>query len=160
MICRGGINKYEFPRDGRDFEREDDLEILEESPMKVNVSMAALDKGKGTSIVPVKRKAGSNVAGPEKLMTDALRTRSTKRLAKIEIIERKEMGKRVGSGISVGTSRAFGPNCSLKEETILLTPYERAKWVKQALPPGAKNTFKILQSQEVKGRMDSAMIEV
>lgn len=57
-----------------------------------------------------KKKAGSSVAGTEKLMTDALRTRSSKRLAKIEIMEGKEMIKKAGSGISVGTNRAFGPN--------------------------------------------------
>lgn len=86
-------------------EGEDDFEILEEPPLKVNMSMAAPDKAKGTSIVPVKRKAGSNIVGEEKLTTDALKTRFSKRLAKIEIIEGNEMLKRAESGIRVETSR-------------------------------------------------------
>lgn len=66
------------------------------------------------------------MAGTEKLMADVLRTRSSKRLAKIEKIERMEMGKKAGSGVSVETRRAFGPNWNLNEEIMLLTPDERA----------------------------------
>lgn len=90
-------------------------------------------------------------------MTDALRIRSYKRLAKIKIMKGKEMGRKTSSGISVGTNMAFGPNWSLNEETLLLTTDERAEWVEHALPPGIKNMFKYLQSQEVKGRIDSVI---
>lgn len=106
--------------------------------------LVASDKGKGTSIVPSKRKTGSHVGGTEKLMTDALRTSSSKRLAKIEILERKEMGKKVGSGLSVGTNKVFGPNWSISEKTMLLTPDERPEWVEHVLPPGVQSRFKFL----------------
>lgn len=129
-------------------EEEDDLEILKEPPVRVNMSMTAPDKGKETSIVPVKRKAGSNVAGPEKLMADALKTRSSKRLAKIEIIEGKEIGKKAESGISVRTNRAFGPNWSLNEETMLLTPDERTEWMEHALPPCTKTDSKSCKAKK------------
>lgn len=122
---------------------EDDLEILEEPPVKVN---APPDRGKGTSIVLSKRKARNNVVGIEKLMADTRRTSSSKRLAKIEIMEVKKMGKKTGSGMGVGTNRAFGPNWSQNEETMLRTPDQRAEWVVHALPPGGKNIFKYMQS--------------
>lgn len=57
-----------------------------------------------------KIKIGSHVGGMEKLMTDALRTKSLKRLANIEILDGKEMGKKAGSGLSVGTNKVFAPN--------------------------------------------------
>lgn len=74
------------------------------------MTLVVSDKGKGTSIVLSKRKIGIHVGGTDKLMTDALRTRSSKRLAKIEILEGKEMDKKVGSGLSVGTNQVFGLN--------------------------------------------------
>lgn len=81
-------------------------------------------------------------------------------MAKIEILAGKEMGKRARSGLSVGTNKVFGANYCRGEETMQLTPDERAEWLERALPPGAKSRFKFLQSQELKGRFDSALIEV
>lgn len=91
-------------------EGDDDLKILENPPAKVTVPLTTSVKEKEMSIVPSKSKTGSLVSETEKLMSDALRTRSSKRLAKIEILEGKEMGKKVGSGLSMGTDKMFGPN--------------------------------------------------
>lgn len=54
-------------------------------------------------------------------MTDALRTRSSKRLARAETNVAKEVGKKTDSVMSVGTNKTFGPNWSLDEETMLLS---------------------------------------
>lgn len=70
----------------------------------------------------------------------------------------KEM--KTESLMSVGTGRTWSPEWKLAEETMLLTPDERAKWVENVLPPGAKNRFKVLQEAERKDRVNSAMIEV
>lgn len=112
---------------GRNLEGDHDLETLENPPARVNVPLVASVKGKEMSMVPSKKKIGSHMGGTEKLMTDALRTRSSKRLAKIEILERNEMAKKAGSGLSVRTNKVFGPNWSISEETMLLTPDERAE---------------------------------
>lgn len=109
-------------------EEYDDLEIIEDPPARVNMPLVASDKGKGTSIAPSKRKTGSHVGRTKKLMTDALSTRSSKMLANIEILERKEMGKKERSGLRVGANKVFGSNWSISEETMLLTPYKRAEW--------------------------------
>lgn len=93
-------------------------------------------------------------------MPDALRTRLSKRLASAETNVSKEVVKKTESLISIGTSRNIGQNWSLGEETMLLTPDERADWVEYALLPGAKNRFKYLQGQHIKGRMDNSLIEV
>lgn len=88
-------------------EREDDIEILEQPPIKSIAPKPPLDKGKGISGVPSKRKAGGAVAGTEKLMSDAQKTRLSKRLARAELNVAKEVKK--GSLMSVGTNRAIGP---------------------------------------------------
>lgn len=127
MIVEEESTNMNFLELAGNLEGEDDLEILEELPAKMIAPMAPPEKCKGTSTVPSKRKVVNNVSGAKKLMPHALRTRSSKRLANIEIIEAKEAKKNVGSGISVGTSRAIGPNLSLKEKTMLLAPDERAE---------------------------------
>lgn len=60
-------------------------------------------------------------------MGDALRTRASKRLAKIELMEGKEAGKKAKSWVRVGTNSGYAPNWEINEETMLLTPHERAK---------------------------------
>lgn len=63
---------------------EDDLEILEEPPGKVVDPMAPPDKGKEVSLVLSKKKAEGGTLRAEKLMPDAGRTRSSKRLARAD----------------------------------------------------------------------------
>lgn len=43
---------------------------------------------------------------------------------------------------------------------MLLTSDDRAEWVENALPTGAKYRFKVLQEAERKDRVNSTMIEV
>lgn len=50
-----------FLEEAGNLEGEDDLEILEEAPVTVSTPMAPPDKGKGSSIVMSKKKAGSSV---------------------------------------------------------------------------------------------------
>lgn len=48
----------------------------------------------------------------------------------------------------------------MKKMMLLLTLDEKAEWMKHVLPSFSKNKFKYLQSQEVRERMDNAIIEV
>lgn len=96
-----------FLEKASNLEGEDDLEILEEPPVRAIAPMAPPSKWKGVSTVLKEKKGGSIAIGGEKLMTDDQRTRSSKKLAMTEGNIPRKMKRE--SHISVGTYGIFGP---------------------------------------------------
>lgn len=123
-----------FLKQAGNLEGEDNLEILEEPPVRAIVTVAPPNKGKRVSTILSKRKGENIATGGGKLTADAQRTRFSKRLARTEGNMSREM--KMESLMSIGTDRTFGPGWNFAEKTILLTLDERFKWVDHTLPQG------------------------
>lgn len=121
-----------FLDESGNLEGEDDLEILKEAPLRAVAPIPPPNKGKGISIVLAKRKGGSVVASSEKLMAEAQRIRSSKRLARLEGNVSREV--KTESLVSVGICRTWRSEWKLPEKTMLLTPDKREEWVEKVLP--------------------------
>lgn len=73
-----------FLEEAKNLEEDDDLEILEEAPLRVTATLPPLNKGQGASTMSSKIKEGSMAASGDKLIADAQRARASKRLARVE----------------------------------------------------------------------------
>lgn len=96
-----------FLEEARNLEGEEDLEILEEAPLRAVAPMPPPNKGKGVSIAPAKRKGRSVAGSGERVGVEAQMTRSSKRLARLEgDVSREVKTERL---VGVGTGRTWNP---------------------------------------------------
>lgn len=72
--------------------------------------MVAPNKRKGVTTVLSKRKSGGGASRTEEVMYNALKTRSSKRIAKAEANVPKEVAGKVESFMTVGIGMIFSPN--------------------------------------------------
>lgn len=74
LLSRRRINQYELLERGENLKGEDELEILDQPPLRMVVPIVLPDKGKGIATMSSKRKLGGSTPGKEKVMCNALKT--------------------------------------------------------------------------------------
>lgn len=107
LLSRRRINQHELLEKAENLKGEDELEILDQPPLRMVVPIVPPDKGKRIATMSSKRKLGGSSPGTEKVMYNALKTRSSKKIAKAEANIPKEGAGKAESLISMGTGRVF-----------------------------------------------------